>query len=483
MSRLTPTRRAFLASAFAVAAARPLPAGAGGERVILNDASRLNPTPVAKHWRPNSDPAGGVIEGLRAELKDASARGRRVAAGAARHSMGGQSLPRDGVAITFDKPWFEVDTVNSVYRVSAGARWAEVIAKLDPLGFSPKVMQSNNDFGVASTFCINAHGWPVPFGPFGSTVRALRLMLADGTVVECSREKNADLFSLAMGGYGLFGVILDLDVEMAKNVLLAPAFEIMPAESFADRFIAAVEKDPAVLMAYGRLSVARASFFDEALMIAYRAAAPQPTILPPATSGGALTWLLNDIYREQIGNEAAKRARWYAETRINPNLGSGLATRNSLMNEPVSNLRNPYRARTDILHEYFVPPAKFPEFLAACREVIPPAKAEFLNVTLRYVAADQTATMAFAPEARIAAVMSFSQEMSPDGEVDMIETTERLIDRIVALGGAFYLPYRLHARRDQIEKAYPNVARFVERKRFYDPGLLFRNTIWDVYFA
>jgi FAD/FMN-containing dehydrogenase len=153
------------------------------------------------------------------------------------------------------------------------------------------------------------------------------------------------------------------------------------------------------------------------------------------------------------------------------------------MNEPVSNLRNPYRARTDILHEYFVPPAKFREFLVACREVIPPAKAEFLNVTLRYVAADQSATMAFAPEPRIAAVMSFSQEMSPEGEVDMIETTERLIDRIVALGGAFYLPYRLHARRDQVEKAYPNVAHFVERKRFYDPKLLFRNTMWDVYFA
>jgi FAD/FMN-containing dehydrogenase len=308
-------------------------------------------------------------------------------------------------------------------------------------------------------------------------------MLAEGTVVECSREKNADLFSLAMGGYGLFGVILDLDVEMARNVLLAPTFEIMPAESFAERFIAAAEKDSSVLMAYGRLSVARASFFDEALLITYRAASPQPAIPPPATGGGALTWLLNDIYREQIGNEAAKRARWYAETRINPNLGSGLATRNSLMNEPVSNLRNPYRARTDILHEYFIPPAKFREFLAACREVIPPAKAEFLNVTLRYVAADRTATMAFAPEPRIAAVMSFSQEISPEGEVDMMETTERLIDRIIGLGGAFYLPYRLHARRDQVEKAYPNVAHFVERKRFHDPKLLFRNTMWDVYFA
>ncbi|THD49040.1 MAG: FAD-binding oxidoreductase [Bradyrhizobium sp.] len=453
------------------------------ERIVMNDASRLNPTPVVKHWRPKSDPQGAYVEALRAELKEAKAAGRRLALGAARHSMGGQSLPRDGTAITFDNSWFDVDTANSVYRVSAGTRWAEVIAKLDPLGFSPKVMQSNNDFGVASTFCINAHGWPVPFGPFGSTVRALRLMLADGSIVECSRAKNAELFSLAMGGYGFFGIILDLDIEMATNVLLAPTSEILPPHVFAEKFVAAAEKDTSVLMAYGRLSVARANLFDEALMITYRAISPQPGRLPAATNGSALAWLLNDIYREQTGNEAAKRARWYAETRVNPNLGKGFTTRNSLINEPVSNLRNPYPTRTDILHEYFVPPDRFTEFLVACREVIPPARAEFLNVTLRYVAADEISVMPFAPAPRIAAVMSFSQEMSPEGEVDMIQTTERLIERAVDLGGAFYLPYRLHARRDQVERAYPNVAHFIERKRFYDPTLLFRNTMWDVYFA
>ena len=65
----------------------------------------------------------------------------------------------------------------------------------------------------------------------------------------------------------------------------------------------------------------------------------------------------------------------------------------------------------------------------------------------------------------------------------MLELTERLIDRVVAIDGAFYLPYRLHARRDQVEKAYPDVAHFLERKRYYDPKLLFRNAMWDAYFA
>jgi FAD/FMN-containing dehydrogenase len=153
------------------------------------------------------------------------------------------------------------------------------------------------------------------------------------------------------------------------------------------------------------------------------------------------------------------------------------------MNEPVSNLAGRDTGRTDILHEYFVPPDRFRDLVTACQEIIPRSGIEFLNVTLRYVAADDDSVLAFAPTRRIAAVMSFSQELKPDSEARMRRMTEALIDRVVAVGGSFYLPYRLHARRDQIDRAYANVARFVERKRHYDPRLLFRNTMWDAYFA
>jgi FAD/FMN-containing dehydrogenase len=153
------------------------------------------------------------------------------------------------------------------------------------------------------------------------------------------------------------------------------------------------------------------------------------------------------------------------------------------MAEPVSNLAQKDLRRTDILHEYFVAPERFSEFVAACSDIIPKSRAEFLNVTLRYVAEDHTPVLTIAPVRRIAAVMSFSQEASPEGEIDMMQTTEALIDRVTAIGGAFYLPYRLHARRDQVEKAYPAASAFAAAKRHYDPNLLFRNAMWDGYFA
>jgi hypothetical protein len=80
-------------------------------------------------------------------------------------------------------------------------------------------------------------------------------------------------------------------------------------------------------------------------------------------------------------------------------------------------------------------------------------------------------------------VMSFSQEITPEGEADMILTSEALIDLVGSIGGSFYLPYRLHARPDQFAAIYPNAARFAERKAHYDPGSLFRNALWDTYFT
>lgn len=478
---VTLSRREAIVGIGAVAASAAVEAAAGETRLILNDASRLNPTPMFRHWHVRNDQPD-FIAALRRELKDARADRRPVSVGASRHSMGGQALIRNGVAMTFDVNRCELDTKARTYQAHAGTRWHQIIERLDPAGFSPAVMQSNSDFGVAATFSVNAHGWPTPYGPFGSTVRSIRLMLADGEIVVCSRQTNAELFGLAMGGYGLLGVILDLEVEMTENMMLSPRFAAMPSSEFAEKFIASAN-DPSVPMIFGRLNVERDSFFSEALLVTFQRE-PTPTEgLPPAAREGALTSLSRSVYRAQIGREWAKRMRWFLERSVAPTIAAGLATRNRLMNEPVSNLENQSRSRTDILHEYFIPAGRFNEFMDGCRRIIPPSAAEFLNVTLRYVKRDTESVLSYAATDRIAAVMSFSQRNTPNGEADMIRTTESLIDLVSSVGGSFYLPYRLHARPDQVLKLYPQTARFVERKRQIDPNLLFRNTMWDNYFS
>ncbi|MEZ5877945.1 MAG: FAD-binding oxidoreductase [Tepidamorphaceae bacterium] len=458
------------------------PAVDAAGKTVLNDASLLNPTPVAKHITINADPTAELIAQLRVELAEAKAAGRPFVASAARHSMGAQSLARDATALTLDQTWIEPDTAAGTYRVAAGARWGEIIRRLDEAGFSPKVMQSNNDFGIASTFAVNAHGWPVPHSAFGSTVRSLRLMRHDGEVITCSRTQNADQFNLAMGGYGLNGVIIDLDVEMVPNKRLIPTYETMAGVDFGTRFVEALKADERIEMAYGRLDITLERFFDEALLITYVPADDQSD-LPAASGSGFISKASRPLFRHQVDSDTVKGFRWFLETEINPVLSSGGVTRNSLMNEPVITLDDRDPTRTDILHEYFVPPERFGEFVAACKDVIPSSYQQLLNITLRFVDTDTDSVLAYARGPRIAAVMLFSQEMTVRGEADMARMTSALIERTLDIGGTYYLPYRLHADQAQFERGYPRAGVFVSGKREADPDLMFRNALWDRYMA
>ena len=155
------------------------------------------------------------------------------------------------------------------------------------------------------------------------------------------------------------------------------------------------------------------------------------------------------------------------------------------MNESVVTLLGQSgRERTDIIHEYFVTPDKFNDFLTACRAIIPNSYQELLNITMRWVEQDTTSMLSYAPlGSRIASVMSFSQEMTARGDADMALMTRKLIKAVHELGGSYYLPYRPHATVAQFSEGYERSAEFAALKRELDPGLVLRNALWDRYLA
>jgi len=59
--------------------------------------------------------------------------------------------------------------------------------------------------------------------------------------------------------------------------------------------------------------------------------------------------------------------------------------------------------------------------------------------------------------------------------------TRELIDAATALGGAYYLPYQIHATERQFRAAYPRADAFFALKAKLDPTNKFRNKLWDAY--
>ena len=63
----------------------------------------------------------------------------------------------------------------------------------------------------------------------------------------------------------------------------------------------------------------------------------------------------------------------------------------------------------------------------------------------------------------------------------MAAMTRELIDAALDLGGRYYLPYRLHATREQFQRAYPQADAFFALKRKYDPNEIFQNQFYLKY--
>lgn len=440
----------------------------------LKDQSGYNKVTASKVVKTNS------VEELREILAYAAQNNLTVTAAGARHSMGGQSLPAQGhIAVELPQTSVAIHE-NGTYTVGAGTRWSSVTNALNAKGRSVKIMQSNNDFSVGGTLSVNAHGWPAPYGPFGTSVRKFTIMLADGSVAKCSRDENPELFSHVIGGYGLFGIVLNAQMESVPNCMLQFESGIVSGQGFADRFTKGIF-DPirtTLRMAYGRLSLSQGSFMQEST--ANFGHEIPAEFLPPPSSPGLAHQFARAVYDWQKGNDFGKAARWFVESRFGPSLQKP-QTRNSVLHTPVSLFQNDNPLRTDILHEYFIPPERLGDFLGACRRIIPGAGPDLLNVTLRYLDADDISVMKFAPEPRIAAVMLFNQGISERDDAQMATMTRGLIDAALEYGGSYYLPYRLHAMQDQFESAYPMAADFFAKRKDYDPKGIFANELSRTY--
>lgn len=443
----------------------------------VDDASRLNETSVQEVWPIPADAREAEAQ-IAALLTRARTHGWKVSIAGARHSMGGHTIYPGGVVIDM-LPFrqLELDEERNILRVQAGALWRDIIAFLDLRGRSVAVMQSNNSFSVGGSISVNCHGWQFGRGPIASTVESFRIMKADGTIARCSREENRELFGLALGGYGLFGVILDAELRVVPNQRYRLEQHVVSAVEALSVFDSEVKDQPGVQMVYARMNVAPANFLNEAVLNAYFVEEGE---IPPLQEPGLVT-IRRAIFRGSAGGDYGKEFRWSAETKIQPWLRSDAVSRNGLLNESAEVFQNRSWLTTDILHEYFIPRRRLAGFVEDLREIIPRHQADLLNVTVRSVDQDNDTVLRYATEPVIALVMLFVQQRDQAGEKRMEELTRELIDSALKHEGRYYLPYRLHASREQFLKAYPMAPQFFAKKREHDPGELFQNSFYLKY--
>lgn len=440
---------------------------------VVTDVTGLYPVPVWAVATPQS--VGEVQDALRRSTGPVSIGGGRFSMGGQVASPGSLHLDMRGLNRVL-----EFSPEKATIRVQAGIRWCDIQAFVDPHGFAVKIMQTYANFTVGGSLGVNVHGRYVGLGPLILSVRAIRVVLADGTVVAASPEQNAELFYGAIGGYGGLGVIVEAELDLARNERVAQQAVKMPLADYPDWFRRNVRNDRSSVFHNADLYVPHCRSVRAVTWTETEQAPTVPWRLRPHRRGYPLErYFLWAVSETPFG-------RWRREFIIDPMLylRRRVHWRNYEAGYDVAELEPPSRAqRTYVLQEYFVPVDRLESFVARMADILRRHRVNVLNISIRHAMPDPGSLLAWAREETFALVLYYKQRTRPNALERVAVWTRELIDAVLEENGSYYLPYQAHATAEQFRRAYPRVEEFFALKERLDPDFRFRNVLWDQYYA
>lgn len=444
-----------------------------------NDASELSLTeidsiidvPSSKHE---------IINQLKGILAYSKTNKIPISIAGAKHSMGGHTMYPNGIVLNM-RPYKEmqIDTVNNVLTIGSGALWEDAIHYLDKYNKSIAVMQAFSSFSIGGSISVNGHGWQKDLPPISSSVISFTLLNHNGEILNCSRTENQELFSLVIGGYGLFGIILDVKLKVIENEELQFKYVRLSPENYIKNYKKFVSNNPKVTLVFGRLRISDKQFLEEATLNYFEKVDKKPEPLSTEIQKTESSKRL--VFRSTVNSEYGKRLRWDLETGMNKVSQNETFSRNNLLNDHVSLIENKNAGSTDILQEYFIPERHFTAYINELKTILPNKHIDLLNITIRGVHQDNDSYLNYAKENVFGFVLLFNQKKNEKDEIEMKKLTQQLANIAVKYEGTYYLPYRLHIDKKTFQKAYPKGEEFFKLKLKYDPNEIFKNKFYEHY--
>lgn len=438
----------------------------------VNDITELNPIDVEKVIVPTC--MDDIVDAIKSTPDG-------ISIGGARCSMGGQIASPGSVHLDMRQynTILDISAEDKSITVQSGITWREIQEAIDPLDLSVKIMQTYANFTVGGSLSVNVHGRYIGLGPLILSVRSIKIVLADGSVVLASREENSDIFYGAIGGYGGLGVIVEATLDLADNVKVKRTSKRMARNTYLDYFKQEIgESDEAVFHNadiypphYDRVNAVTWSKTEEDVTVKSR--------LQPVDKHYPLQrYFIWAFTQTPFG-------KWRREHIIDPLIffPKKVHWRNYEASYDIAELQPiASKSGTFVLQEYFTPVETLDQFVDKAAEILQRHKVNVLNISIRHALPDSGAYLAWAKEECFAFVLYYKQKTSTSEQNKVAVWTRELVDAAISCGGAYYLPYQPHALSEQFHAAYPKAKEFFALKEKYDPSCLFKNTLWNTYY-
>ena len=289
----------------------------------------------------------------------------------------------------------------------------------------------------------------------------------------CSRRENSELFALAIGGYGLFGVIAQVNLRLVPRTKVERVVEIIAVKDL----LPWVEKRIEQGYVYGDCQYSTYLQPDAqthpGVFSCYRpvdAATPMPKDQKQLS---AKDWAeLYTLARTDKKRALERYSQYYLSTsgQVYWSDTHQLAGNFDAYREAVDQQRG-----TEMITEVYVTKDAFLPFMAQVREDFVKHKVDMTYGTIRFIEKDDETFLAWAKEPSVCIVCNLHVIHTDAGKEKAAEDFRRIIDRVIHYGGRYYLTYHRWADRRQVETCYPQFVDFLKLKKKYDPEERFQS--------
>lgn len=424
-------------------------------------------------------------EKIQSIVLEAKKHNDKISIAGMQHSQGGQTLYPGGIMLDMKqyKKIIKLDKMKKLITVQSGATWADIQTYINPYGLALKVSQSQNIFTVGGSLSVNVHGRDIRYHALIETVESFRLLNAKGDIIQVSRDENVELFNLVIGGYGLFGVILDVTLQLTDDELYIANTKSISYDDYSTYFTRNVLQKEDVKMHLARISVAPDSYLTKMYVTDYSTSDDQ-----------SLLENHNSLKRESIIaipkfflglsriNDWGKTLLWNTQESYFDRIDGSYISRNNVMRSESIFMEYENVSKTEVLQEYFVPVDKYTDFIDNLRELLKDEKDfNLLNITIRYVGKNEESVMSYSKDDMFALVMLINQGTSKKSIESTGQVIRKMIDITLDHNGSYYLPYYNYPTKKQLDEAYPRSEEFFEMKEKYDPDKRFMNLFYEEY--
>ncbi|WP_228411791.1 FAD-binding oxidoreductase [Entomomonas moraniae] len=438
--------------------------------IISNDITQLNPIPISDIAQPTS--TADVVELIKNHTGPISIAGGK-------YSMGGQTATDNALQIDIKKlnHILAFDPKKKEITVETGANWRQIQELIDPYNLSVQIMQSYADFTVGGSLSVNVHGRYVGEGPIILSVKQIKMVLADGSLITASPTENPTIFYGAIGGYGAMGVITEATFNLTDNTLLKRTSQQMLITQYYDYFQKYVNNNTHAVF---HNTLIYPPDYKTVRAVTYVTTNEAPTIsvrLQPKDQD--YSKLHKQIALLSSSNLAKRFRKLYDRWQYSK---KQVVWRNYEASYNVAELA-PIATKEGsfVLQEYFMPTDQFDNFYPQLINILRKHNVNVLNISIRHAKKDSGSLLAWAKTDVFAFVIYYKQGVTSKDQQAVNRWTTELIDTAIEHQGSYYLPYQIIASQAQFEKAYPKAKQFFELKKQLDPNNKFRNKLLDRY--